>query len=107
MLSARRLKLIRKDAYIVNTSRGEVIDENELSRLIEQGAIAGAGLDVFEHEPAVNPRLIKARRAVLMPHMGYGVQETWDDFYPQSLENALAFLDGKPVRVTNPEVLKA
>src|SRR5690606_18232571 len=54
LLSARRLKLLRPETFIVNTSRGEVIDENALARLIEAGAIAGAGLDVFEHEPAVN-----------------------------------------------------
>ena len=50
--------------------------------------------------------LRKAPNTVLMPHMGYGVKETWDGFYPQMIENALGFLDGKPVRVTNPEVLK-
>src|SRR6202040_972859 len=72
LLSARRLKLIRPEAYIVNTARGEVIDENALARLIEGEHIAGAGLDVFEHEPAVNPKLIKLARAgkvVLLPHL--------------------------------------
>jgi glyoxylate reductase len=59
LLSARRLKLLRPQSYIVNTSRGEVIDENALARLMESGNIAGAGLDVFEHEPAVNPKLVK------------------------------------------------
>src|SRR6476646_4132798 len=71
LLSARRLKMLRPEAYIVNTSRGEVIDENALARLIESGEIAGAGLDVFEHEPAVNPKLVKLARAgkvVLLPH---------------------------------------
>ena len=61
LLSARRLKLIRPEAYIVNTARGEVIDENALARLIEAGEIAGAGLDVFEHEPAVSPEAGQAR----------------------------------------------
>ena len=73
LLSARRLKLMRPDAFIVNTARGEVIDENALTRMIEAGDIAGAGLDVFEHEPAVNPKLVKLARAgkvVLLPHMG-------------------------------------
>src|SRR3979490_243685 len=59
LLSARRLKLIRKDAYIVNTARGEVIDEDTLTKLLEAGEIGGAGLDVFEHEPAVNPKLVR------------------------------------------------
>src|ERR1700693_6059467 len=62
LLSARRLKLIRSEAYIVNTARGEVIDENALARLIEHGEIAGAGLDVFEHEPAINPKLLNLDR---------------------------------------------
>ena len=70
LLSARRLKLLKPTAYIVNTARGEVIDENELARLIEAGAIAGAGLDVFEHEPAINPKLLASNRVVALPHMG-------------------------------------
>ena len=73
LLSARRLKLIRKDAYIVNTARGEVIDENALARMLEAGDIAGAGLDVFENEPAVSPKLVrlaKAGKVALLPHMG-------------------------------------
>ena len=61
LLSARRLKLLKPTAYVVNTARGEVIDENELARLIEAGQIAGAGLDVFEHEPAINPKLAGQR----------------------------------------------
>src|SRR5262245_32164706 len=72
LLSARRLKLIPKDAYIVNTARGEVIDEETMVKLIESGDIAGAGLDVYEHEPAVSPRLVrlaKAGKATLLPHM--------------------------------------
>ena len=64
LLSARRLKLLKPTAYIVNTARGEVIDENELARLIETGQIAGAGLDVFEHEPAINPKLLASDRVV-------------------------------------------
>ena len=70
LLSARRLKLIREEAYIVNTSRGEVVDENALTRALEAGEIAGAGLDVFEHEPAVNPKLLRLDSVVLLPHMG-------------------------------------
>ena len=73
LLSARRLKLLRPQAYIVNTARGEVIDENALIRMIAAGELAGAGLDVFEHEPAVNPKLARLARegkVVLLPHMG-------------------------------------
>src|SRR3989449_6235599 len=59
LLSARRLKLLRPTAYVVNTARGEIIDENALARMIEADELAGAGLDVFEHEPAVNPKLVR------------------------------------------------
>ncbi len=69
LLSARRLRLMKPSAYLVNTARGEVVDENELARLLETGALAGAGLDVFEHEPAVNPRLLASDRVVALPHM--------------------------------------
>ena len=65
-----------------------------------------AALDVFDREPLpVNHPLRSAPNVVMTPHLGYGVQETWVSFYPQSIENALAFLDGKPVRVTNPDAL--
>src|SRR5258707_3535128 len=70
LLSARRLKLLRPDAYVVNTARGEVIDENALTRMIEAGEIGRARLDVFEHEPAVNPKLVRlarTRKGVLFP----------------------------------------
>jgi glyoxylate reductase len=96
LLSARRLKLIRKDAYIVNTARGEVIDEEMLTKLIESGDIAGAGLDVFEHEPAVNPRLVrlaKAGKVVLLPHMGSATVEGRVEMGEKVIINIRAFLD--------------
>ena len=61
---------MKKDAYLVNTSRGEVVDENALTQLLGQGAFAGAGLDVFENEPAINPKLLALDNVVLLPHMG-------------------------------------
>src|SRR5215468_9717469 len=66
LLSARRLKLMRPTAYVVNTARGEIIDENALARMIEAGEIAGAGLDVFENEPAINPKLLKNNKVVVL-----------------------------------------
>jgi len=75
LLSARRLKAMKPSAYIVNTARGEVIDENALARMLEAGELAGAGLDVFEHEPAVNPKLLKLKNVVLLPHMGSATHE--------------------------------
>jgi len=97
LLSARRLKLLRSDAYIVNTSRGEVIDENALARLIESGEIAGAGLDVFEQEPAVNPKLLRLARngkVVLLPHMGSATIEGRIDMGTKVIINIQAFMDG-------------
>jgi len=94
LLSARRLKLIKPDAYIVNTSRGEVIDENALARLIDNGEIAGAGLDVFEHEPAINPRLLNNRRVVALPHMGSATIEGRVDMGEKVIINIKTFMDG-------------
>ncbi|MGE0752735.1 MAG: 2-hydroxyacid dehydrogenase [Variibacter sp.] len=109
LLSARRLKLIRPGAYVVNTARGEVIDENTLARLIESGEIAGAGLDVFEHEPAVNPRLVKLARAgkvVLLPHMGSATVEGRVDMGEKVIINIRAFMDGhKPPDRVLPSML--
>jgi glyoxylate reductase len=97
LLSARRLKLMRPEAYVVNTARGEVIDENALARMIEHGEIAGAGLDVFEHEPAVNPKLLKLARAgkvVLLPHMGSATIEGRIDMGEKVIINIKTFMDG-------------
>jgi len=97
LLSARRLKLLRPEAYIVNTSRGEVIDENALARLLEAGEIAGAGLDVFEHEPAVNPKLLRLARqgkVVLLPHMGSATMEGRVDMGEKVIINIKTFMDG-------------
>jgi len=97
LLSARRLKLIRPQAYVVNTARGEVIDENALARLIEAEEIAGAGLDVFEHEPAVSPKLVKLAKAgkvVLLPHLGSATIEGRIDMGEKVIVNIKTFMDG-------------
>ena len=97
LLSARRLKLMRPQAYIVNTSRGEVIDENALARMLEADELAGAGLDVFEHEPAVNPKLVKLARTgkvVLLPHMGSATLEGRIDMGEKVIINIRTFIDG-------------
>src|SRR6202795_1188759 len=97
LLSARRLKLVRPDAYIVNTARGEVIDENALARLIAADEIAGDGLDVFEHEPAVNPKLVKLARAgkvVLLPHLASATVEGRNDMGDKVIVNIKTFMDG-------------
>ena len=97
LLSARRLKLLRRESYVVNTARGEVIDENALARLIAAGDIGGAGLDVFEHEPAVNPKLVKLARAgkvVLLPHLGSATLEGRVDMGEKVIINIRTFMDG-------------
>jgi glyoxylate reductase len=97
LLSGRRLKLMRKDAYLVNTARGEVIDETTLVKMLEDGDIAGAALDVFEHEPAVNPKLVrlaKAGKVTLLPHMGSATVEGRVDTGEKVIINIRTFLDG-------------
>jgi glyoxylate reductase len=97
LLSARRLKLVRPEAYIVNTARGEVIDENALARLIENKEIAGAGLDVFENEPAVSPKLVKLAKAgkvVLLPHLASATLEGRVDMGEKVIVNIKTFMDG-------------
>jgi len=94
LLSARRLKLLKPTTYLVNTARGEVVDENELARLLEAGAIAGAGLDVYEHEPAINPRLLTSNRVVALPHMGSSTIEGRVDTGEKVIINIKTFLDG-------------
>ena len=94
LLSARRLKLLKPSSYIVNTARGEVIDENELARMVESGQIAGAGLDVFENEPAINPKLLASDRVVALPHMGSATIEGRIDMGEKVIINIKTFLDG-------------
>jgi glyoxylate reductase len=97
LLSARRLKLLKPDAYIVNTARGHVIDEGALARMIEANELAGAGLDVFEEEPAINPKLLKLARnhkVVLLPHMASSTIEGRVDMGEKVIVNIKTFMDG-------------
>ena len=94
LLSSRRLALLKPHAYIVNTARGEVIDEGSLARMLEKGELAGAGLDVFENEPAINPKLKKLANVVLLPHMGSGTIEGRIDMGEKVIINIKTFADG-------------
>ena len=97
LLSARRLKLLKREAIVVNTARGEIIDENALTRMLEAGEIGGAGLDVFEHEPAISPRLLKLarqHRVVVLPHMGSATNEGRIDMGEKVIVNIKTFMDG-------------
>ena len=97
LLSARRLGLLRSEAYIVNTARGEVVDEAALIKNLQENKLAGAGLDVFEHEPAVNPRLAKladAGKVLILPHMGSATIEGRVDMGEKVIINIRALFDG-------------
>jgi glyoxylate reductase len=94
LLSARRLTLLKSHAYVVNTARGEIIDEAALARMLEKKELAGAGLDVFEHEPAINPKLKKLANVVLLPHMGSATLEGRIDMGEKVILNIKTFADG-------------
>jgi glyoxylate reductase len=94
LLSARRLRLLQPHAILVNTARGEIVDEEELVRLLEIRAIAGAGLDVFEHEPAIDPRLLALDNVVLLPHMGSATIEGRIAMGEKVIINIKTFADG-------------
>ena len=96
LLSARRLKYLRPDAILVNTARGEIIDETALTRMLETDELAGAGLDVFEHEPAVSQKLIRladAGKVTLLPHMGSATAEGRIDMGDKVIINIRTFMD--------------
>lgn len=94
LLSARRLRLLQPHAIVVNTARGEVIDEAALANMLARGEIAGAGLDVYEHEPAINPKLMKLPNVVLLPHMGSATVEGRIDMGEKVIINIKTFMDG-------------
>jgi len=94
LLSARRLKLLQPHAILINTARGEIIDETALAELLKTGAIAGAGLDVFEFEPRINPKLLNLPNAVLLPHMGSATLEGRIDMGEKVIINIRTWMDG-------------
>ena len=94
LLNARRLKLMKPQAVLVNTSRGEVVDENALTRMLRAGEIAGAGLDVYEHGTDINPRLRELPNVVLLPHMGSATREGRIEMGEKVIINVKTFADG-------------
>jgi glyoxylate reductase len=106
LMNARRLKLMKPTAVIVNTSRGEVVDENALTRMLRAGEIAGAGLDVYEHGRTVNPRLRELSNVVLLPHMGSATHEGRVEMGEKVLINIKTFDDGhRPPDLVIPSML--
>jgi glyoxylate reductase len=104
LLSARRLKLIPPHAYVVNTARGEIIDEAALIRMLRNRELAGAALDVFENEPRVNPKLLQLDNVLLLPHLGSSTVEGRIGMGECVLINIKSFVDGhKPPNRVLPE----
>ncbi len=106
LINARRLKLMKPEAVIVNTSRGQVVDENALTRALRTGDIAGAGLDVYEHGTDINPRLRELLNVVLLPHMGSATREARVEMGEKVLINVKTFADGhRPPDLVVPSML--
>jgi len=104
LIGGRELALMKPSAYLVNTSRGPIVDEVALVGALRKGTIAGAGLDVFDDEPLpLDHPLRQLPTTVITPHLGYVTEETYRVFYGQALEDIRAYLAGEPVRVLQPE----
>ena len=107
LIGARELGLMKPTAYIVNTSRGPIIEEGALIDALQSGAIVGAGLDVFDMEPLpTDHSFLSMDNVLLTPHLGYVTHETYRTFYGQTMENIRSFIQGKPQRVMNPAVIE-
>ncbi|MDO8473854.1 MAG: D-2-hydroxyacid dehydrogenase family protein, partial [Dehalococcoidia bacterium] len=107
LVGSRELALMKPTAYLINTSRGPIVDEMALVQALQDHAIAGAGLDVFDVEPLPRDHpFTRLSNAVLTPHLGYVTNEGYRIFYGDSVEDIAAFIRGRPVRVLNPAVLE-
>jgi glyoxylate reductase len=97
LIDERALARMKRSAILINTARGLVVDEAALARALQEGRLAGAGLDVFEREPEIHPELLSAPNAVFLPHIGSATGETRRRMAHRAAQNILAFLDGKPL----------
>jgi phosphoglycerate dehydrogenase-like enzyme len=105
IVGAAEIGRMKRDAYLVNTSRGPIVDTGVLVAAVKEGRIAGAALDVFDEEPlAPDDPLRRLPNLLLTPHIGYVTRENYRTFYRETVEAIVAWLDGKPVRAINPEV---
>ena len=108
LVGARELALMKPTAYLVNTSRGPIVDEAALIDALRRGRIAGAGLDVFDIEPLpLDHPLRNMPNTVVTPHIGYVSEQGYESYYRDTVENINAYLSGTPTRVINPEVLES
>ena len=100
LITTKEFNMMKKTSFIINTSRGAIINEKDLIKALEDEKIAGAGLDVYEKEPLpADHRLRFLPNALLLPHLGYVTAENYSKFYPQMMENLLACLENKPIRI--------
>ena len=105
-ITAKELKLMKKTAFLINTSRGPIVDEAALIHALTDGEIAGAGLDVYDLEPLPTDHpFLGLENVLLTPHLGYSTGATLKRFYEASVENILAWVAGHPINICNPEVL--
>ena len=106
LIGARELTLMKSTAYLINTARGPIVDEQALANALRAGTIAGAGLDVYEQEPRVHPDLLTQENVVLTPHIGTATRQMREEIATIVVDNILAFLGGaKPPNIYNPQVL--
>jgi phosphoglycerate dehydrogenase-like enzyme len=107
LLTARELGLMKPTAYLINTSRGPIVDEAALVDVLERKAIVGAALDVFDSEPLpLDHRLRRLGNTVITPHLGYVTKENYQTMYSHAIEDIMAFMSRKPIRLLNPAVLQ-
>ena len=105
-IGKRELARMKRTAFLINTARGAIVDEAALTRALEKGQIAGAGLDVFEHEPKVAPALLAMKNVVMTPHLGSAVVEVREQMANIVVDNVIALIAGKkPPNCVNPQVL--
>jgi phosphoglycerate dehydrogenase-like enzyme len=108
LVGARELGLMKKSAILINTSRGPIADERALAAALQSGRIAGAGIDVYDDEPAPPDHPFRRlANAVITPHLGYVSEETYRVWFEDTVEAIAAFLDGKPIRVLKPEAARS
>jgi len=108
LIGERELRLMKRTAFLINSSRGPIVDEKALVRVLAENKIAGAGLDVFENEPAIEPELLKMTNVVLTPHLGSAVTEVRETMTNIVADNVIAIIDGRPPpNCANPEVFAA
>ena len=107
LVGERELRLMKPTAFLVNSSRGPIVDEKALVRALKEKRIAGAGLDVFENEPVVDPALLAMKNVVLTPHLGSAVTELRESMANVVADNIIAILEGRrPPNCWNPEIYK-